>query len=296
VEAAVGDVDDPGVLAGGAGDVAVVGAEAAGGRARVEAGVRRGTAFFDFSAAPGMDPADPATWWSCMPGLGHTVREQTVREDFEAMDLVDFEAEYLGWEPVSSSGWKVVPKAAWKNAEDLLRSKMQPGGRVFAVDADPKTGVYALWCPGCGRTGAGTSRRSSSAAGRCGWCRGCRRSSVPEVRKRVHKPPVILLKTAVASHLVDGPGDGPVGGVRADRDPVRAVVLGAGRGAPRRTGVPHRAGLADPGMGGAAKRTNVEGGWKWDRDAPGQSPLIGATLARWGVRMGYGKLPKSKVF
>jgi hypothetical protein len=49
-------------------------------------------------------------------------------------------------------------------------------------------------------------------------------------------------------------------------------------------------------MGGAAKRTNVEGGWKWDRDAPSQSPLIGATLARWGVRMGYGKLPKSKVF
>jgi hypothetical protein len=265
------------------------------GRARVEAGVRRGTAFFDFSAAPGLDPADPDTWWSCMPGLGHTVREQTVREDFEAMDLVDFCAEYLGWEPENSSGWKVVKKAAWKNAEDI-RSVMELGGRVFAVDAEAETGVYVLSVSGVRADGRGHIETIERGPG-SGWVVERMQEIVGTgVRKRVHKPPVVLLKTAVAAHLVED--------LETERWVVRsptateyaqsceALVQEVLAGDVLHIGQES----LTSGMGGAAKRENVEGGWKWDRDMPGQAPVIAATLARWGVRKGYGKLPKSKVF
>jgi hypothetical protein len=89
------------------------------GRARVAAGVRRGVAFFDFAAEDGLDPADPETWWSCMPMLGRTVTVQRVRDDFEALPLVDFCAEYLGWEPVETTPrWTLIPEAAWEDRRD----------------------------------------------------------------------------------------------------------------------------------------------------------------------------------
>lgn len=90
------------------------------GRARVAADVRHGVAFFDFSAAPGLDPGDPDTWWSCMPGLGITVDERTVAADFEALDLADFEAEYLGWAPDAEKRqhWTLVSRAVWANLWD----------------------------------------------------------------------------------------------------------------------------------------------------------------------------------
>lgn len=103
------------------------------GRARVEAGVRHGTAFFDYSAAPGLDPAAPATWYSAMPGLGRTVMERTVREDFAAMPLVDFCAEYLGWEPVETvPRWSLVRQQTWNDRADP--SSSIAGAHALAVE------------------------------------------------------------------------------------------------------------------------------------------------------------------
>jgi len=122
------------------------------GRARVDAGVRRGTAFFDFSAAPGLDPADPQTWWSCMPGLGYTVTEKTVREDFEAFDLVDFEAEYLGWEPLASTPrWKLVRQETWERLRD---SRSEIVGRPV-LSAEVAEDRSAAWITAAGRRADG---------------------------------------------------------------------------------------------------------------------------------------------
>jgi hypothetical protein len=90
------------------------------GRQRVAAGVRHGMAFFDFTAAEGLDPQDPETWYSCMPGLGRTVPERAIREDFDSgMPLVDLQAEYLGWEPVETSPrWTLVSQLAWDERYD----------------------------------------------------------------------------------------------------------------------------------------------------------------------------------
>lgn len=103
------------------------------GRARVAAGVRSGTALFDFTAASDADPGDQATWYSCMPGLGRTVLERAVREDFAAMPLVDFCAEYLGWEPVDTvPRWSLVSQRSWEGRCDP--ASVMAGRPALAVE------------------------------------------------------------------------------------------------------------------------------------------------------------------
>jgi hypothetical protein len=114
------------------------------GRARVEAGVNQGTAFFDFAAPDGLDPGDPATWWLAMPGLGMIVPERLVASDFADMDLVDFCAEYLGWEPIESAPrWTVIRRETW--AALLDRESRIDGTRAFAAEiSDDRTSAYIL--------------------------------------------------------------------------------------------------------------------------------------------------------
>lgn len=115
------------------------------GRARVEAGVRTGTAFFDFAAADGLDPGDPATWWSCMAGLGRTVTEQTVREDYEVMDLVDFCAEYLGWAPLASTPkWTLIRRETWNALHDPMSTVASRPALGVEMAEDRSRGVIGV--------------------------------------------------------------------------------------------------------------------------------------------------------
>ncbi len=118
------------------------------GRARVDAGVNRGMAFFDFSAPDGLDPGDPQTWWLAIPGLGRTVTEKVVGEDFEATDLVDFCAEYLGWEPkVSAAQWTLVRRPTWTALQDPYSSV----GGPFALGVEMAEDRSAAWIGVAGR-------------------------------------------------------------------------------------------------------------------------------------------------
>ena len=49
------------------------------GRELVASGSRQDIAHFEWSADEKADPFDPATWYSCMPALGHTVTEAKIR-------------------------------------------------------------------------------------------------------------------------------------------------------------------------------------------------------------------------
>jgi hypothetical protein len=113
------------------------------GRQRVEADIRDRVAYFEWSAPKGSDPGDPATWFSCMPALGHHVPLSSVQSDYEAMvgagNLSDFEAEYLGWEPSADAArWAVISEQTWR-ALQLPRLDGIPYGDpvAFAVDAQP---------------------------------------------------------------------------------------------------------------------------------------------------------------
>lgn len=108
------------------------------------------TAYFEWSADDDEDPEDPATWWRCMPALGHTVTEATIAAELARakrsgkLDL--FRRAYLNqWVEIpvlDEGGPKVIP-LEWFDACIDARSKIE-GERVFAVDLTPDRGTAAI--------------------------------------------------------------------------------------------------------------------------------------------------------
>lgn len=91
----------------------------AAGRRLVAAGVRRGTAFFDWAASPGSDPADPVTWRAAHPGVGFSTSVERLRSRFDRLSLADFGAEYLGLDPDTlTPKWQVISENAWSGLVD----------------------------------------------------------------------------------------------------------------------------------------------------------------------------------
>ena len=87
------------------------------GRARVEMGVPGRSAYFGWSAPDDADPGDPATWRACMPALDITVTEETVRADFETMELSEFRRACLcQWPDVAKPGWRLFSEADYLEA------------------------------------------------------------------------------------------------------------------------------------------------------------------------------------
>ena len=84
------------------------------GRARAEMGVTADGCYIGYSFADDEDPGDPATWRRRMPALGITVTEETVRADYELMDLPEFRRAYgCQWPDVAKPGWDVIGEDAW---------------------------------------------------------------------------------------------------------------------------------------------------------------------------------------
>lgn len=87
------------------------------GRARAEMGLTDTGCYIGYSAPDDADPGAESTWRACMPALGQTVSVETVRADFELMDLAEFRRAYLcQWPDVAKPGWDVIGKDAWSAA------------------------------------------------------------------------------------------------------------------------------------------------------------------------------------
>lgn len=118
------------------------------GRRRVDAGSSSPVAYFEWSAADDADPADPATWWGCMPALGHTVSESAVRADFESMPLAEFRRAYLNqWPDAAPGGWLVIGPDAWRAVCEPDAAKTA-GPVAFAVDMTPSRAYSAIGVAG----------------------------------------------------------------------------------------------------------------------------------------------------
>jgi hypothetical protein len=119
------------------------------GRARVQAGNRRGMAYFEFGARPDADPGDENTWWSAMPGLGITVPVSRIAQDYESMaaagQLTDFCAEYLGWVPEATAArWAVVSEATWIALAVPAHRGVFQEPVAFGVDASPDQSAASI--------------------------------------------------------------------------------------------------------------------------------------------------------
>jgi len=139
-------------------------------RGKVERG-RRGpgssVAYFEWSAVPDSDPGDRATWWGCMPALGHTVTEARIAAEFERLELADFCRAYLNWWPGEiPADWLVITEADWRALADPDSAAVDPV--AFAADVTLERSHAAIAVPGCAQTGSAMSRSSTTARGPAG--------------------------------------------------------------------------------------------------------------------------------
>jgi hypothetical protein len=113
------------------------------GRARAAAGQPSAVAYFEWAAPVGAEPADPATWWGCMPALGHTVTEARIAAEFERLDLADFCRAYLNWWPNEiPADWLIIAEAAWRALADPNSQPVDPV--AFAADVAPDRSHAAI--------------------------------------------------------------------------------------------------------------------------------------------------------
>lgn len=108
------------------------------GRAIVESGQLSRSAHFEWSAPADADPEDPATWWACMPALGHTIRVETIRHRFESITggLPEFRRAYLNqWSDEFDDEEWVLPKASWFGCMD--GESRRAGPPALAIDMSP---------------------------------------------------------------------------------------------------------------------------------------------------------------
>jgi phage terminase large subunit-like protein len=250
------------------------------GRARVEAGETSGVCYFEFSAHPDDDPDDPATWWGCMPALGHTVTEEVIRADHDSLDPNEWARAYLNRR--ATGGRPVISGQLWSACRDP-RSQLR-GLPCFAVDMTPD--------------------RSAAAIAVAGW-RADRRRHVEVVEHRSGSEWVperlrALVRRWAPLPVVIDPG-GPAGGLLIDleaasvpTETLSAREYGQACGmffdAVRDSGIAH---LDQPVLNAAvtsARKRILGESYAWARRTGGDiSPLVAVTLANWGlVKAGQG--------
>jgi hypothetical protein len=87
-------------------------------------------AYLEWSASPDADRSDPETWRACMPALGITIGEETVRGNLETMPPLEFDRAFLNIR--SKSDRRKIPAALWVARKDDTSRLLDPP--AFAAD------------------------------------------------------------------------------------------------------------------------------------------------------------------
>jgi hypothetical protein len=247
------------------------------GRARVAHRGNSSVAYFEWSALPGSDPADPATWWSCMPALGRTVTEVRIAAEFERLELADFCRAYLNWEPSAiPADWLVIGEVQWRALADPRSEVVDPV--AFAADVTPERSHAAIAVAGLRGDGLGHGEVLDHRPG-TGWV-------VPrllELQERWTPCAVVVDDTGPAGSLI-APLE--AAGVEVVKPSARGMAHAAGNlfDAVTEATMRYRPLPAlDAAVAGAAQRP-LGDGFAWARKGLQVDicPLVALTLARWG--------------
>jgi hypothetical protein len=246
------------------------------GRARVEAGERAGVAFFEWSAEDDDDPDDPATWWRCMPALGHTVSEDTIKADHDSMAPDEFARAYLNRR--TSAGQSVIPLATWKALADP--TSQLAGLPCFALDVTPDRAWATIAVAGWR---ADRSVHVEVVDHRPGtdWCA----ERLADLDRNWHPWPVVVDPAGPAGSLLV---DLAALGVRTETVSAREYAAACGQFYDAVTGAQRSVcHLDQPVLNlavGAARKRVLGDAWAWARKLGGDvSPLVAVTLARYGL-------------
>jgi len=246
------------------------------GRARVQR-ASHGVAYFEWSAVEGADPADPATWRSCMPALGRTITQAKIAAEFERLDLADFARAYCNWWPSSiPADWLVIGEAAWRALADPQSEAVDPV--AFAADVTPERSHAAIAVAGLRADGLGHGEVVDHRPG-TGWV-------VPrlvELAGKWRPCAVVVDDTGPAGNLI-APLE--AAGVEVTKPTGRGMAHAAGdlfdAVAEQTIRIVPRPAL-DAAVAGAAQRP-LGDGWAWARKGLSTDicPLVALSLARWG--------------
>lgn len=241
------------------------------GRDSIRDGATSGLAFFDWSAAPEDDPADPSTWWKCIPALGYTVREDTIAGEQMSMEPAEFDRAFLNrWTAHALS--QKIPGRSWDAAQTSKGPTLDD--ICFGVDIAPDRASSSIAvCDGTTFELADRRPGNDWVIGRCIdlWDR--------------YSPKAFVMD-----------GVGPAAGIVPELEAagVRVVVTSSGEYATacgrfydaivnrqaRHTGDPD----ITAAVTGAATR-KLGDRWAWSRSSSALdiSPLVAATLALYGA-------------
>jgi hypothetical protein len=251
-------------------------------RGKVERGraictrLRRGVAYFEWSAPEGMDPADPATWRSCMPALGITQTETKIQGHRDSMEAPEFARAYLNqWNEALTE--QKLPAASWRGCLDPHSAIVGPP--VFAIEVSWDRSYSAISAAGFTPAGLPAVEVVKYDLG-TGWV-------LPWLLERRDRTRCVVIdRTSPAGSLLPEftqPGNGLNLKVAGARD--LAQGCGALFDAVVTEQLRHR-GQTQLDVALAAASTRQLGDvWIWDRKGSPLdiSPITSATLALWGL-------------
>ena len=244
------------------------------GRAAVEQGTceEDRICYVEYSAPEDADPGDPAVWRACMPALGFTVEESTIRAEYrEALLVPDGLAGFRRQALNQRTAQRADPPFPLEVWDSCLSDAVRPvEGLVWAVDVSPDQASAAVGVAWRRPDGVVQVQVVDARPG-VGWLPG----RVAELRERWQGVWVLDPRGASGSQAAGWPGvTVSAGQVRQGCAELEAAVRSGRLG---HFGQPElRAALE-----GAVRRPSEDGGWSWARrrSAVDISPLVAVSLA-----------------
>jgi len=247
------------------------------GRAMVNAGVRAGVAYFEWSALSTQDPADPATWWGCMPAMGFTVTENTVAADQKSMKPAEFRRAYLNIpETDVPEDWAVISERDWTAILDGLSKPQDPV--VFALEVTQERTFGTVAIAGARSDGATHVEVVDHRTG-TGWIV----ERLVELQRKWNPAAIIVDPSGPANSLIE-----PLtaAGVTTIQPSMRDVSVATGQfiDGVRQAKVRQVGGVPLIAAVAGAQLQPLGDAWRWARKGPSVdiSPLVACTLAAWG--------------
>ena len=238
------------------------------GRAAVADALDTGIAYFEWSADPEAPIDNPATWYSCMPALGHTITEAVIRYDLAKLPEGEFRRADLNLRTISQE--RIIPVEVWRAVCD--EHLVLDGSISLGVEASPDRSSASI-------VAVDSMRRAEVIDYREGvtWLL----ERLPELATR-YKAKVAIDAKGPAGSLIP---ELATAGVRVEQYGNDAVAGATARLydaiADRQVKVRSIAGdPLDRAVAGARKRISGER-WYWSRTSPtvDVSPLVALTLA-----------------
>lgn len=243
------------------------------GRQSVRDGLTSGLAFFEWSADPEADPADPETWWSCIPSLGRTVDVDAIALEHRmlAENPAEFERAYLNRWTLQAFASK-IPPTAWSSAVSPVSPSTDDC--VFSLDVSPNRD-WASIAVSDGEVVEIADRRKSAD-----WCVG----RVVELWSKYDPVAVVVDQAGPAAALVP---DLEAAGVRVEMTNAGDYAGACARfydavvnKTARHTG---QSDLTTAVAGAATRKLGDRWAWSRSTSAVDISPLVAVTLALWGA-------------